>query len=134
MSKQIKPFIKHVQRMIITHAELSQKFNVNNVYRRTLPQIKDPKYPCITMYYDLDPRQAFAEIDHVQLYITIHTDEFFDAENSADLIADLFHLYTYSDNEIVIYKMFSQGGMVSPVYDDKLRKWTSVLQFEVHLG
>lgn len=134
MSKQLKPFIKHVQRKIIEHSELSVKFNQNNVYRRSLPQIKDPKYPCITVFYDLDPRQIFAEIDHIQLYITIHTDEFFDAENSADLIADLFHLYSISTSEFIVYKMFSQGGMASPVYDDKLRKWNSVLQFEVHLG
>jgi hypothetical protein len=134
MSKQIKPFIKHIQRQIVTNADLAALFNVNTIYRKSLPQVKSPVYPCITIHYDLDPRQAFAEIDHLYLFITIYTEEFFDAEDTADTLSDMFHLYTYSDDTIVIYKMFSQGGMVSPVYDEKLRKWNSVLQFEVHLG
>jgi hypothetical protein len=133
MSKQ-RTFIKHLQTLITTDETLSATFNDKNIYRRSLPQVVNPTYPCATIYYDRDLRQAFSEIDRLQVYIEIHTKEFFNVEDIVDRINELLHLYRYANDTIVVYNCFSMGGLVTPAYDAKLNVWSSVLQFEVHLG
>lgn len=96
MSDRLTNFIQLVQSEIVTDAKMSVKFNRNNVYRKDLPAVKDPKYPCIIISYDRNGRDIGTDIELIRLRFTVVSKEPDIPEEYVGYLQDLFHNYQAS--------------------------------------
>lgn len=101
-------------------------------YRQYITQIKDPKFPCVTMMLrdrDLDKSLNVRCLD---MFLTLHTkktDE--ECSDLGDAIQSALHNYKHSNAFFNIYDTTSTGSGSTPVWDKDFNCWQQVLKFEV---
>jgi len=128
-------FIRHIKTKL-SGADwfASQGFSNQQVYRQYLPQVKEPIYPCLTLSYEIDERAVFANIDNLRLFVSVHAKEFDKVEEVAKQLSDLLHKYTYSDEQLTIYKCYDVGVPTVPSWNKNLNVWEAVVEFDCQVG
>jgi len=128
-------FIDHIRDKIAADAHFTTDgFNQEQVYRQYLPQVKDPTFPCISIAFEKDKTEVFADIFSGVLYISVNTKQFAQTQSVSDWISRLLHTHTFSDTSLVLYKCQEQGGPPTPSYDKETKTWESMQGFEVCFG
>jgi hypothetical protein len=128
-------FIDHNRDLIATAQKFTEDgFVQEQVYRQYLPQVKDPKFPCITLSFEKDQEEVFAGISTGMFYVSVYTKQFSKTQDTTTWITDLLHGYTYSNGSLVIYKCLEKSSPPSPSYDKETETWETVQGFEVSFG
>ncbi len=104
------------------------------VYKQYLPQVKQPIYPCISLAYEIDKRELFADIDNGKLYAGVHCKEFNQAERIGHQLSDLIHQSLYSGDDCIVYFARYVGGPPTPIFNTMLNCWETICEFEVRIG
>jgi hypothetical protein len=132
---QASLFITEIKDILAADATLITKgITKQRIYRVYLPQIKDPKYPLITLAYEIESTDVGLDIDSVKLYVQIYSKSFDDTYSMQTVMQNLLHRFVYADTNIIVYKCFNVGGPTVPYFDKELNHWESSLEFEVYVG
>jgi urate oxidase len=128
-------FIKYIKRRLSgANWFTTQGFTNQQVYRQYLPQVKQPVFPCLTLSYEVDKREVFADVDDLCLFVSVHAKDFDTAEQVAKLISDTLHKHTYSDDQLTIYKCHDVGIPTVPSFNKDLNCWEAVVEFDCQVG
>lgn len=128
-------FIKHIKRKLSGMPWFSENgLTTQTIYRQYLPQVKNPSYPCLTLAYEIDQREVFADVDDIRLYVMAHTKEFDGAEVLGNLIADSLHKYTYSDDTLIVYNCLDVGIPTTPSWNRDQNCWDTIVEFTCSVG
>ncbi len=131
----ISAFIKYAKRRVAAQPWFGEKGLTNQrIYRQFLSQVKNPEFPCISLAYEIDQREVFANIDNLHLFMTVHAKEFDFAEEIAKLISDTMHLHTYADDQLTIYKCHDVGIPTVPSFNKHLNCWEAIVEFDCRIG
>lgn len=125
-------FINAVRDTIAAKPDFATEgYNKERVYRQYLPQVKDPQYPCITLSFEKERMEAFADIATGTLFVSVHTKTFSKTQSGSDWLSKVLHMFTFSDGETVVYKCQEQDGPPTPTYDKNTETWESMQSFHV---
>ena len=142
-------FLTHIKTVISQQTWFTEcGLTPAQIYKQFLPQIKDPIYPCITLGYESDPSELFADIENGSLYLDIYSKDFnlpWTISNYLKKPPDKggFHNYHYADDTLIVFQMLYLGGAgvkratplsTVPTFDTSLNAWVSQLEFGVRLG
>lgn len=131
----LNAFIDHNRDLIAaTQSFTDDGFTKEQVYRQYLPQVKDPKFPCISLSFEKDQEEIFAEISSGMFYVTVNTKQFSKSQSTTNWITDLLHGHTYSNGSLVIYKCLEKSSPPSPSYNKDTETWETTQGFEVSFG
>lgn len=132
----IPKFIDHIRDILVVLPDLTSRgVGKTHIYRQFAPQLKDPSAPHVILSYEIDKRDVGLDIDDFHFYVKVHIQERAqDAEIVGKAVIDALHNHKYSDNNIVVHKMFDVGGPVQPWFDKELNHWEAIMEFEVSLG
>lgn len=129
------PFFTYMKRLISAQGWFATRgFTNKAIYRAYLPQVKDPVFPCITLVFDPEKLELFANISEGKLYIGVHSKSFGDVEAMANDIDTLLHLHKGVDGNLTVYKCHNKGGTPQPMHNATLNYWETVLEFDVSFG
>ena len=64
-------FITLLQKTIATDSNLSPNYNTRNIYRRSVPTVKEPSYPLIAISYDRNGLDAGTDIESIRVRFTV---------------------------------------------------------------
>lgn len=104
------------------------------IYRRFLPQVKDPQYPCVTLWYKVNSTDVGLGIDEVRLYVGLHTQDYTQTYDLQRRVQTLLHGLTLADTHVVIYKCFNVGSLAAPWHNKELNHWEAIVEFDVEVG
>jgi hypothetical protein len=125
-------FIDHNRDLIAAAPRFTQDgFTHEQVYRQYLPQVKNPTFPCITLSFEKEKMEVFADVAVGMLYVSVHMKKFSTTQSVADWISALLRDHKFSDATTTIYKCQEQGGPPTPSYDKETETWESMQGFEV---
>lgn len=131
----VAAFIDHNRDLIATSEHFTTSgFKKEQVYRQYLPQVKDPKFPCITLSFEKDHMENFADIAAGTLFVSVHMKDFSKTQDVATWLTVLLHEHKFSNGTLIIYKCQEQGGPPTPSYDKDKECWESIQGFEVLFG
>lgn len=107
-----------------------------NIFKKMLSVVADPDrmLPCLTLTYDADRTEIFADLVPITIFIEIYTKDDAITDDLADAIVALLHRYTGRTDGVTVYLTVDKGGRVSPVFDSRLNAWGSLLSFDVKFG
>ena len=123
-------------------------YSTQVLYRRNLPQKKNPTYPALVFAWEPDIREITTLIDRGILTISVYTNTYIDTDVAGNSLADELHLLTAGPtgsskgtawatgtvNPLYIYKCHDTGGPSEPIYNRETNTWTMALNFEVWVG
>lgn len=128
-------FIDHIRDRIAAEAGFTTSgFNREQVYRQYLPQVKDPVFPCITLSFEKDKTEVFADVAIGTLYISVHMKQFSKVQDVQKWLTSSMHQHTFSDGTLVIWMCQEQGSPPTPSWDEKTQTWESIQSFDVRFG
>ena len=108
----------------------------SHVFNKMLSTVVDTNqvFPCLTLTYDADRTEIFADLVPITVFIEIHTKDAAITDDLADAIVALYHRYTGRTEAVTVYMCHDQGGRVSPIFDSRLNTWGSLLAFDIKFG
>lgn len=138
-NKTIPTYIDMIRDRLLAQADLvAAGFTKRTVYKQFLDGLKTTNivYPCLTISTDRDGREVWAAIDELKLYITVHMDEYSDAETVVNAVIDSLHLFngTSTDRTVTVYYTWYKGGPPTPMWNAKRGKWEAIMRFDSSIG
>jgi hypothetical protein len=131
----VKLFIDHMRDRIASTSDFTAEgFTQERVYRQYLPQVKSPEFPCITLSFEKEKTEVFADIAVGKLFVSVHSKQFSACQTAANWITPLLHLHKYSDPTLIVYQCHEQGGPPTPSWDEKTESWESMQGFDAIFG
>lgn len=136
----VPAFIDVIRGVIINLPEFAATgLTMKDINRQYLPQVKERRpedYPAISIMYDFDKRARWAPIDKVHLFLTVEMKAFDDTQTLSEAIRFALDQFSTYDpvTQLIIYKMFHDGGGNQPMYIMSRSTYQSVLEFECELG
>lgn len=109
----------------------------DDINKRFAPQIKNPRperFPRIALIYDFNTSETWADIDSLDLYFDIAMKEFEQVQKLHEAIRFKFHMWTFADAQVTIYRSWHMGGPTQPAWDPETSTWRSILKFWVTLS
>lgn len=123
-------------RLLVEPTVVANNIGRSRIFNKMLSTVTDTDrvFPCLTLTYDADRTEIFADIVPITVYIEIHTKDATITDDLADAIVALYHRHTGHTDAVTVYMCHDQGGRVSPIFDSHLNTWGSLLAFDIKFG
>lgn len=129
--------ISYLRNLLLTDPTVQANgIDRTKIFKKMLSTVSDTDrvFPCLTLSYDADRTEIFADIVPICVYVEIHTHDDSITDDLADAIVTLFHRYTIKTDDIIIYMCHDNGGRVSPIFSSVDNTWGSLLSFTIRFG